>query len=34
MVEMVIAICEIVGAGAAITIGLTLVGIALHKIEV
>jgi hypothetical protein len=34
MVETVIAICELLGALAAIGIGLTLIGIAIEKIEV
>jgi len=34
MVEMVIAVCEFVGAGAAITIGIVLLGIATDKIKV
>jgi len=34
MVDVVITVCEILGPGAAIIIGLTLVGIAMEKIEV
>ena len=34
MVETIIAICEVVGAVAAIGIGLTLLGIGMEKIEV
>ena len=34
MVETVIAVCEILGAGAAIVIGLTLFAIAIDKVEV
>jgi len=34
MVETIIAICEVLGALAAIGIGLTLLGIGIEKIEV
>ena len=34
MVDMVIAVCQFVGAGAAVVIGLALLGIAVGKIKV
>jgi hypothetical protein len=34
MLDLVMTVCEVVGPLAAITIGITLLGIALHKIEV
>ncbi len=34
MIETIIAICEVIGALAAIGIGITLLGIGMEKIEV
>lgn len=34
MVELVVTVCEVVGPLAAIVIGLTLLGIAMEKIDV